>query len=109
LACRQERDRTEAEETREYLWNRNGRLAVAKNEAMMWQWFYDLAGNMAAEHQHDRKRRLVSVWRHGYDPLGWRINPFANSSTTTVMKSHLKWPGGWEAVKGTIGQEIFIR
>jgi YD repeat-containing protein len=63
----------EADETREYLWDRNGRLALAKNGAMMLQWFHDLAGNMVAEHRYDRKSGLTAVWRHGYDPLGNRV------------------------------------
>jgi hypothetical protein len=36
-----------------------------------------------------------------------KMYPFANSSTTTVMEAQLKWPSGWEAWKGVIGQRIF--
>jgi RHS repeat-associated protein len=57
----------------EYQWDRNGRLALAKNKAIQLQWFYDPAGNLTTEHQHYRNAGQTAVWHHQYAPLGNRI------------------------------------
>jgi YD repeat-containing protein len=54
----------------EYQWDRNGRLALAKNQETKLQWFHDPAGNLVTEHQHYLSAKLTAVWRHAYDPPG---------------------------------------
>ncbi|MDR3322915.1 MAG: DUF6531 domain-containing protein, partial [Zoogloeaceae bacterium] len=61
------------ESVEEYQWDRNGRLALAKNDTTQLQWFYDQAGNLTTEHQHYRSAGQTAVWHHQYDPLGNRI------------------------------------
>lgn len=39
--------------------------------------------------------------------VGTKGYPFSNASTTLVPKSSLKWPAGWEKVKGTFGQRVY--
>ncbi|MDR0673730.1 MAG: RHS repeat protein, partial [Zoogloeaceae bacterium] len=63
--------RAEGEEA--YQWDKNGRLALAKNKETKLQWFYDKAGNLTTEHQHYLSANLTAVWRHAYDPLGNRV------------------------------------
>ena len=64
----------QAEEVETFGYNGNGQLTEARNRHARLQWFFDAAGNLVREHQHDLATRQTAVWRHGHDELNQRVS-----------------------------------
>lgn len=46
------------------------------------------------------------LWGPQFDPFRWRGAPFKNALTEEIPTTSLKWPTGWERIKGLLGQRI---
>ncbi|MET3493391.1 RHS repeat-associated core domain-containing protein [Variovorax boronicumulans] len=66
-----------------FAFDRNGRMIEATNRDARLQWFYDPAGNLVREHQHDLESGCTAVWQHRHDELNQRIATIRPDGHTT--------------------------
>ncbi|WP_418116948.1 RHS repeat-associated core domain-containing protein [Variovorax sp. 350MFTsu5.1] len=76
-------ERSAGGQVERFAFDRNGRMVEASNNDARLQWFYDPAGNLTREHQHDLQAGRTAIWQHRYDALNQRVATIRPDGHTT--------------------------
>ncbi|WP_418150182.1 RHS repeat-associated core domain-containing protein [Variovorax atrisoli] len=76
-------ERSAGGQVERFAFDRNGRMVEASNSDARLQWFYDPAGNLTREHQHDLQAGRTAIWQHRYDALNQRVATIRPDGHTT--------------------------
>ncbi|WP_418128701.1 RHS repeat-associated core domain-containing protein [Variovorax sp. 375MFSha3.1] len=76
-------ERSAGGQVERFAFDRNGRMVEATNSDARLQWFYDPAGNLTREHQHDLQAGRTAIWQHRYDALNQRVATIRPDGHTT--------------------------